>query len=506
MHRTCRRSLDPQNTSLFKFALQRSCSSPSQKKKTVQSATSLSMSTKTPEKLYTIKEIPYKGMGFIAARKIEKGERILSEAPLIRVPRSTVSKTQVQERISREVAALSQDERQSFFALHNAFKDKETRELGIVHTNALPFGSNASAGGVFVQASRINHACLQNSQNTWNEDLQQLTIHAFRDIEKGEEITLFYLHDRTNYSQRRRALQQRFRFTCSCQLCSMPPPQRAISDAKLDEIQRLDELIGDGARMTVLPLDSLHDIRKLLQLCEEEHLEDASVPRAYYDAFQIAIYNGDEARARLFADRACKSRVILEGSDSPTVRKMSDLARDPTNHSFYGSSSRWRSSTNDIPSGLSSKDFDAWLWKEKSKMPSRDQTMGETPYANLRNDVTFPSFDALPEENGLDLRFFESEDGYSYHPRKHWCFLAEIVSIEIFMRLRFYIEDKTKRKTSVSFYTDDRGRELKPSVLKEGYTVAILYPEQHGFLDMTVGIRHENRSLLKVSLLALLPC
>lgn len=129
------------------------------------------MSTKTPEKLYSIKDIPYKGLGFIAARKIDKGERILSKAPLIRVPRSTVSKREVQESISWDVAALSEDERQSFFALHNAFKDKESRELGIVHINALPFGSNASAGGVFVKASRINHACLQNSQNTWNEDL-----------------------------------------------------------------------------------------------------------------------------------------------------------------------------------------------------------------------------------------------------------------------------------------------------------------------------------------------
>lgn len=125
------------------------------------------MSIKTPQKLYTIKEIPYKGMGFIAARKIEKGERILSEAPLIRVKRSTVSKTQVQERISREVAALSQDERQSFFALHNAFKDKETRELGIVHTNALPFGSNASAGGLC--SSVANQSCLFAEQPEYME-------------------------------------------------------------------------------------------------------------------------------------------------------------------------------------------------------------------------------------------------------------------------------------------------------------------------------------------------
>jgi hypothetical protein len=49
---------------------------------------------------------------------------------------------------------------------------------------------------ILTQFSGESEALLQ------NEDLQQLTIHAFRDIGKGEEITLFYLHDRTNYSQR----------------------------------------------------------------------------------------------------------------------------------------------------------------------------------------------------------------------------------------------------------------------------------------------------------------
>ncbi len=53
----------------------------------------------------------------------------------------------------------------------------------------------------------------------------------------------------------------------------------------------------------------------------------------------------------------------------------------------------------------SSKDFDVWLWKEKGKMPSRDQTMAML-HANLRNDVTFHLFDAPLEQNGLRPKFF----------------------------------------------------------------------------------------------------
>ena len=49
------------------------------------------------------------------------------------------------------------------------------------------------------------------------------------------------------------------------------------------------------------------------------------------------------------------------------------------------------------------------------------------------------------------------------------------------------------------FYTDERGQELDQALLRKGYTVAILYAEHHGFMDMTEGIRHETQSNLKVS-------
>ncbi|KAL8324301.1 hypothetical protein RB597_007846 [Gaeumannomyces tritici] len=225
-------------------------------------------------KLYAPQEVPGKGLGLVATTKIAKSTRILSEAPLFRVPQSTISKKQVCDSLSKKVAALSDDKRQAFFSLRNSVKDEATRELGITRTNALPIGSDAATGGIFLEASRINHACLQNAQNTWNEGLQQLTIHAIRDINQGEEITIMYIEDRANRAARQRILQRNFRFTCSCQLCLLPPSLRASSDARLDEIQRVDKSIGDGIQITASPLQALHNARKLLK---------------YFRAFRVSV-------------------------------------------------------------------------------------------------------------------------------------------------------------------------------------------------------------------------
>ncbi|KAL8365076.1 hypothetical protein RB595_004069 [Gaeumannomyces hyphopodioides] len=451
------------------------------------------MSITDSNKLYALQEVPGKGLGLVAATKIAKGTRILSEAPLLRVPRFTNSKEQVCDSLSNKVAALSDDKRQAFFSLHNSFEDETTRELGITRTNALPLGFNAATGGIFVEASRINHACIQNAQNTWNEGLQQLTIHAIRDINRGEEITIMYLTDRANRAARQRTLQRNFRFTCSCQLCLLPPSLRASSDARLDEIQRLDKSIGDGIQITASPLQALHDVRKLLKLSEEEGLHDASVPRAYYDAFQIAVVNGDRARAKVFGERAAATRAIVEGDDSPTVRRMKDLVGDPTRHPSYGHSSRWQTSTDNTPSSLSAADFETWLWREEKEIPQE-----QPQHTDLRDEATFPSFNELPEENDLDLEFYESTDGFSYHPRKNWCFLAEIIEIENFLRLRFIVKDGAGHDTVVAFYTPSRGRELDPSCIRKGFTLAILYAEQHGFLDMSTGVRLEDPTVLKI--------
>jgi hypothetical protein len=117
----------------------------------------------------------------------------------------------------------------------------------------------------------------------------------------------------------------------------------------------------------------------------------------------------------------------------------------------------------------------------------------------LRNNVTFPAFSDLPHENDVDPTYYD-EGPYKFSPRRHWCFLGEIVDSYGLFRVLLRVKDKDGQVVTIGLYTDDRGRALAPHI-KEGHTVVVLYGEQHSFLDMTVGIRVEEASIIRI-----IPC
>ncbi|KAK0647079.1 hypothetical protein B0T16DRAFT_414663 [Cercophora newfieldiana] len=116
--------------------------------------------------------------------------------------------------------------------------------------------------------------------------------------------------------------------------------------------------------------------------------------------------------------------------------------------------------------------------------------------ANFRDKSIFPDFSNLPSEHEINMTFFQTTDGFRYAPRKHWCFLAEIESMEQFLRLRLIVKSRGIA-VPIAFYTDDRGAFVGLQA-QVGYTVAIMYAEQHGFLDMTTGIRVEDDTLVAI--------
>lgn len=89
--------------------------------------------------------------------------------------------------------------------------------------------------------------------------------------------------------------------------------------------------------------------------------------RAYPDAFQIAIANGDLARASIFAGRALQLCLIAMGDDSPDVTEYVTLAQDPANHPYHGMSMQWKMGLNDVPQGPEPGEFENWLWKRNGK-------------------------------------------------------------------------------------------------------------------------------------------
>ena len=144
--------------------------------------------------MYTLREVPGKGIGLVATRMIPMGTRILSEEPIIRVPEAAPDTQALRASICKQVDALTVDQRQAFLSMHNIHDgDAASQHLGIIRTNALPFGDRVREAGIFLNACRINHACDNNAQKSWNENINRHTVHAKRDIDNGEEITIFYL-------------------------------------------------------------------------------------------------------------------------------------------------------------------------------------------------------------------------------------------------------------------------------------------------------------------------
>jgi hypothetical protein len=316
--------------------------------------------------LYTIKAIDGKNQGCVATCKITAGTRILAEAPLFTIPPTPLSQN-LESVIVKRLKALDTDQKRAFLSLYNAHRDKSSPFHGIMKTNMLPLGAGSPEGGIFLEASRINHACNPNAQNTWNKNLDQITIHSIKDIEEGEEITISYLADSINSQRRQKELKNSFGFDCTCQVCSLPSALRHESDRRNEEIARLDEIIGGGVTIVSAPLSCLNSAHKLLDLLKEEDITDARVARLWYDAFQIAIANGDEARAKVFAERAYAERVLVEGKDSPDTALMKHYAEMPANHRLYGTTMKWRQPAKKIPKGLSEEEFENWLWKTRNK-------------------------------------------------------------------------------------------------------------------------------------------
>ncbi|TPX08058.1 uncharacterized protein E0L32_010258 [Thyridium curvatum] len=116
--------------------------------------------------------------------------------------------------------------------------------------------------------------------------------------------------------------------------------------------------------------------------------------------------------------------------------------------------------------------------------------------ADLRNDDHFPAFDDLsPNFYAGDPDASDDEIGGG---PANWCFLAEILDAENFTRVRLVVRDKEGAKVVLAFYTEDRGNELKRSLLRPGNTVAVLRARSHQFLDSSVGVRQEKENAVKI--------
>lgn len=424
--------------------------------------------------MYALQGVPGKGKGLVSTRKISKGTRILSEEPVISLG-ETLSQIQLKSSIRRQVDALEKRQRQSFLSMNSIYPygDAVEQYIGIFRTNSLPADVGGDEGAIFIDACRINHACDNNAQKDWNEKTRRHTVHALKDIEEGEEITITYLAPLKNRNERHKVLLERFGFVCACHLCSLPPKESQESDKRLEEIRRLDDAINYGFVRN-----------SAVQTLQYLGPAGAAIQRTRTGGcwFRIeCIANSDLARGRAFMERAAHVWTTILGDDSEQAIETGALARDPSKQNIPIASTRWKTNVDEIPQGLEPSTFDEWLWRrEKLRVPGQ--------VSGLRSRTTFPGFVELPKRGGIDTG----------GTRQHWCFLGEIVDFSTIHHLEIGLKDIDDREVPLHFYTDGRGDEMTPSQLHEGFTVTVLDAKRHVFVFGPPGIRHEDPQMLKV--------
>ena len=240
--------------------------------------------------------------------------------------------------------------------MHNIhpYMDAAERYLGIVQTNSLPAEADGDKGAIFLEACRINHACDNNAQKSWNEKIKRHTVHALRDVDKGEEITITYLYPLKNRTARQKALQERFGFTCLCHLCSLPPEQNQESDRRLEQIHSLDGVIDQLGTERWYPHSgpSATLINRYVSITSKD---ERTLPLS--SPSPIATWQ-EEAYLR----RAASDWKTTLGGDSTEAIKHGALTQDPTKYELCGILMKCKTKVDEAPQ-LELSDFEDWLWR-----------------------------------------------------------------------------------------------------------------------------------------------
>ncbi|KAF2644115.1 SET domain-containing protein [Massarina eburnea CBS 473.64] len=297
---------------------------------------------------YEIRAITKKGYGCFALRDLERGTRILADAPLLIIPIALYMKEDVEKAYEK----LSQEEKNIFLTLasahgqdprdwpnkiharvspreklrvqqqHDSRVGKEATLLSIFQTNCMEWNNGAA---VFPHASRFNHSCSPNANFSWNPAIGKETIHIINPVKKGEEITLSYC--KMSHEKTLRAWElKHYGFKCDCEACVGEEEGKPDSFAhktkerrfQITELERETRLMRgrhlEQARGSQLWMDQM---AKLVELYTEEGDYTATLASVYFDLAIISELNGDMIPALTSAAQATKTMRESQGEDFP---------------------------------------------------------------------------------------------------------------------------------------------------------------------------------------------
>ncbi|PVH76199.1 SET domain-containing protein [Cadophora sp. DSE1049] len=304
-----------------------------------------------------------KGLGVFAKKLIPRGTRIFSERPLLTIHGHDAST------LYPAVKLLNTKDRDAFMAL-SSFRDRELDlmrwSVVLVHTaqntissllhallgrrgfallnnrNSLKdhvealsiFRSNAFNIGpklgtsLFPRIARINHSCLPNAQGNFHEPLGKFNVHATRDIQADEEVSLNYLLE-TGALRHVRVdkLSRGYGFDCACPACDMSGKRGMKGEERrvaMHEVLKAfieRPMAGDISDKEA----EMETMKAFIELYESEGIAGKELSNLYLKAADISFGMQNLKGALVYAAQAARLDRDTFGEDHPDYRKSLEI-------------------------------------------------------------------------------------------------------------------------------------------------------------------------------------
>ena len=295
----------------------------------------------TSEYGFEVRALAGKGFGVVAVRPFAAGERIIAEMPLLSwqtVPYySTGRKLSAFAELRSLVADLPPDKRALYFGLADKHDKGEGKTIpSLFNTNSFKtedvLGDSLAEGrdgisrsAIFATIARFNHACVPNTFPSWSSTIGCQTVHALRDIEAGEELTLAYVAgaEAGTRAHRRGVLKAKYCFDCVCATCQLEGAALEESDtrqARLAAIHR--QLAGElGTDNESLPAV----VGEHLRLMREEGLPLIWGKAGMFLLIVHFVQRGERRAAADTARQGAELACLALGEDSSVYQKFASL-------------------------------------------------------------------------------------------------------------------------------------------------------------------------------------
>ncbi|KAK3293110.1 uncharacterized protein B0H64DRAFT_363456 [Chaetomium fimeti] len=246
-----------------------------------------------PEKLllprpYAVRDVPGKGKGVVATRRIAKGRVVLvdwvSVLAAVEYP-GDVLRGEVQELLrvagerlggERVVEGLARQGNRRVGGDADGEGEgvemSEMEDVMLTNSFAVTVGGKEYMG-LFADLARFNHACKPNAFINFSQKTLAMTIWSARNIEVGEEITITYSAAGLTSEERHESLENIWGFKCQCSLCTSEPAALHASDDRRRGIRTLQDKVIELAQKGDFH-EAVEASERLFTLVEQEGLTE----------------------------------------------------------------------------------------------------------------------------------------------------------------------------------------------------------------------------------------